>query len=413
MTMDVAGRMEVIRELCSFEGRLAGTDAERRAASWLAARLREIGRRTDVEPIYVHPQYALVHAAHCALGFAGSLLAVALPPVGFGLVLAAAISMYLDLTHRVYLLRRLFFRRASQNVVSPGSRPTGSARLILSAHYDTARGGALFTPAIASRAARLAARLPFPIGLFRILFWALVLLLPILGARMAGLDSPVISALQVPSTLILLLGAFALVDIQLSSAVPGASDNASGVATVLALAEELDREPPMNLDVWILLTGAEECQQQGMRAFVLAHRDELDRESTHFICLDAVGSGHLRFESSAGWVVTYAMDARLEQLCEAIAAADREAADRYRARPLRHGIAGDSMPPRVRGYRSIGITSRDDDGYIPGRHTTADTPDHVDPDALEHAHGFVLELVRQLDRDVGRRTARAYLQPVI
>ena len=36
--------------------------------------------------------------------------------------------MYLDLNGRFYLLRRLFFRRASQNVVSPGAEPEAPAR---------------------------------------------------------------------------------------------------------------------------------------------------------------------------------------------------------------------------------------------------------------------------------------------
>ena len=100
--------MEVIDELCSFQGRRAGTDAERRAANWLAKRVRDGGRRVVVEPIYVHPQYGLVQALHCALGFAGSLVAILAPPVGFAMVLVAALSMYLDLNGRFYLARRLF-----------------------------------------------------------------------------------------------------------------------------------------------------------------------------------------------------------------------------------------------------------------------------------------------------------------
>ena len=92
--------MEVIDELCLFQGRRAGTDAERRAANWLAKRVRDGGRRVVVEPIYVHPQYGLVQALHCALGFAGSLVAILAPPVGFAMVLVAALSMYLDLNGR-------------------------------------------------------------------------------------------------------------------------------------------------------------------------------------------------------------------------------------------------------------------------------------------------------------------------
>src|SRR5919201_5988211 len=150
--VDASARMEVIRELCSFDGRRAGTDAERRAANWLAERLRDFGRRTDVEPTYVHPQYGLVHALHCAVGFAGSLVAIVQPAVGFALVLAAAVSMYLDLNGRFYLARRLFFRRASQNVVARGRKPDAPARVFVTAHYDSARTGALFAPKRVARA---------------------------------------------------------------------------------------------------------------------------------------------------------------------------------------------------------------------------------------------------------------------
>jgi len=398
--------MDVIRKLCSFENRLAGTDAERRAANWLATRLRDGGRRAEIEPTYVHPQYGLVHAAHCALGFGASLLAIVQPAIGFAIVLATAVSMYMDLNYRRYLLRRLFFRRASQNVVAPGKHSDAPARVLLCAHYDAARTGAAFNPKRVARGARLASRLRIPIGPFRILFWSLAILLPILGARMAGFDSTLISLLQLPPTLVLLVGVFLLTDIALSGVVPGANDNASGVATVLSLAEELDTDPPANLDVWVLLTGGEECLQEGMRSFVRAHRADLDRATTYFVNVDTVGHGTVRFEVGAGWVVTYRLDRRLVELCAAIATADREDSDRYQARPLVHGLAGDSMPPSVAGFPATAITCLNDLNYVPGYHTPNDTPDRVDAAALDRAHGFALELVRALDRDVGRRTSR-------
>ena len=405
--MDAAGRMEVIRELCSFEGRRAGTDAERRAANWLAKRLRNSGRRAEVEPTYVHPQYGLVHAAHCALGFAGSLAAIAQPAVGFGVVLAAAVSTYLDVNARFYLLRRLFFRRASQNVVSPGRRPNAPARLLLCAHYDAARTGAAFDPKRVARGTRLAHRLPVPLGPFRVQFWSMAVLLPILGARMAGVDSALISLLQLPPTLILLVGVFLLSDIELSAVVPGANDNASGVATVLSLAAELDAEEPRNLDVWLLLTGGEECLWEGMRAFVRARRKSLERESTYFVVLDAVGGGTVRYETGEGPAVTYEMDPRLVQLCDAISSADRENGDRYRATPLRNGFATDALPPRIAKFRATAITCLADGALVPANyHRPEDVPERIDAGALDRAHGFTLELIRALDRDVGRTSGR-------
>jgi hypothetical protein len=373
--------MEVIRKLCSFEGRRAGTDAERRAANWLAERLREGGRRAQVEATYVHPQYGLVHALHCALGFAGSLVAIVQPAVGFGLVLLAAVSMYLDLNGRFYLLRRLFFRRASQNVVARGKRPKAPARLFICAHYDSARTGALFQPKRVARASRLAARLPFPIAPFRILFWSLAVLLPILGARMAGIDSNLISLLQLFPTLILLVGVFMLGDIE--------------------------SDQPENLDVWVVLTGAEECQTEGMRSFIRSHRKRFDGEATYFIVIDAVGAGGVRYDVGEGLAVTYDMDRRLVQLCEAIAAADREGDDRFAAQPLRSGFATDALPARLAKFRAIAITCLNDGSILPAHYRRPeDVPKRIDQRALNRAHDFTLELIRALDRDVGRRTSR-------
>jgi hypothetical protein len=42
---------EEIEALVAYEGRGAGTDAERRAAEHLARRLRAIGREGEVEPV--------------------------------------------------------------------------------------------------------------------------------------------------------------------------------------------------------------------------------------------------------------------------------------------------------------------------------------------------------------------------
>jgi Peptidase family M28 len=397
--MDVERRIEIIRELCSFEGRRAGTDAERRAAERVAERLRKIGRPVEVQPTTVHPQYGYVHAAHCLLGIAGSLIAVEVPALGFALVLLAATSLYLDLDYRIYLIRRLFFRRVSQNVVS--CPPAGDrARLIVCAHLDAARSGAVFSPWLARRAAGARRRLPW-LGPFRIMFWSLALLLVALGARMAGVDSTAMSALALPPTLVLLVGAFALVEIELSPIVPGANDNASGVATALSIADRLEADPLRHLDLCFVFDGGEEPIQEGMRAFVRSHRDDLDRERTFFLVLDTVGIGEPRFETAAGWVTAYPADRRLVELCAAIAGGGPG------AEPLRRGVAGDSMPPRVAGLRSLLLTSATADGYLPHHRLPGDTPATLDPEALERSHEFALELIRRLDRDVGRKTRKA------
>ena len=61
---------------------------------------------------------------------------------------------------------------------------------------------------------------------------------------MAGLDATWLNAVQAIPTIVLIVAAFLLIDIALSEIVPGAYDNASGVAAVLSAAEELTDDPP-------------------------------------------------------------------------------------------------------------------------------------------------------------------------
>jgi peptidase M28-like protein len=392
--------MEVIRELCAFEGRGPGTDAERRAANALATRLRGIGRRADLEPFFAHPQYAVVHLIHAVLGIAGSLLATVQPAVGFSLVLIAAASTYLDLNTRLYLVRSLLFRRVSQNVVSPGGRPDAPARLILMAHYDAARTGYIFSKA-SKRIRRLPESARLGLGPFRLFFWVgLAPLLPILGARMAGLDATWLNAVQAVPTIVLIVAAFLLIDIALSDIVPGAYDNASGVAAVLSATEDLTTNPPENLDVWVVLTGSEESFCEGSRAFVRSRRKGLDRERTFFLNVDSVSYGRVAYEISQGAVISVPHDRQLVELAEALATAG--AAD-GRAMPIRHPLLDDALPPRHRRLPSITIRTTDEDGNLaPWYHTHDDLPERIDSAALHQATDFVVALSRLIDREAGR-----------
>src|SRR4249919_3005267 len=393
--------MELIRELCSYKGRGPGTDAERRAGNMLAARLRGIGRRAQVEPFFSHPQYALVHLIHALLGIAGSLLATVQPAVGFALVLFAAASTYLDLNTRLYLVRSLLFRRVSQNVVSPGNRPDAPARLILMAHYDAARTGYIFSKA-SNRIRKLPERTRLALGPFRLFFWlGLAPLLPILGARMAGLDATWLNVLQAIPTIVLIVAAFLLIDIALSEIVPGAYDNASGVAAVLSAADELTADPPPNLDVWVVLAGSEESFCEGSRAFVRGRRKEFDRATTCFVNVDSVSYGQVGYEISQGPVISLPHDPQLIELCQALASSG---AAEGGARPIRHPLLDDALPARVRRLRAITLRTTDEKGNLaPWYHTHDDTPDRVDQQALTQATDFLIALTRLIDRDAGRR----------
>lgn len=410
--MESSARSDV-ETICSFEGRLPGSDAERRLGNRLAAGLDSSTRRLEVEPSYVQPQWAIVHLLHCGLAAAGSMLAAVEPAIGFGLVLVAATSAYLDLSARFYLLRRLLFRRASQNVYAPAIETDPDVpRVILCANLDAPRTGAVYNRRPMRLLDAVAGRLPVASSPTRLWFWSIALLLPPLGARMAGVDVAWLSVLQLPQTLILVAAMFALGEIALSPASPGANANASGTAAVLAAARRLDAEPPENLAVDVLLCGGGETTMQGMRSFVRSHREGLDRGTTRFVSLESVGRGDPRFVRSQGLAISLPMDPELGRLCEAIALAGSD--PDHEAAGMRDGSISAAWVARAYGYPAIAITAREEGRALPpDHHTPADVPADLDPAAIERAATFAEQLVRLLDRDLARTAGTATQEPAL
>ncbi|MGH2949979.1 MAG: hypothetical protein ACRDPC_27575, partial [Solirubrobacteraceae bacterium] len=79
----------VVEALCSFAGRGACTDAERRAAAWLHDELRSRVHEAWVQTRWLRPQRAPATALGGLLAVAGGLLATAVPVAGLA---AAAVG---------------------------------------------------------------------------------------------------------------------------------------------------------------------------------------------------------------------------------------------------------------------------------------------------------------------------------
>ena len=155
----------------------------------------------------------------------------------------------------------------------------------------------------------------------------------------------------------------------------------------------------------MVLPGAEECNAEGMACYMRAHRREIDRERTFFVNLDSVSYGEVHFQRSEGAIVNQAMDRRLIELCEEIAAEQGSASGAdagHAARPIRHSFHTDALPAVVRGFRAISIVGAEDGVGPPYYHTAEDTPEKVDAESLRRATQFTIELVRAIDREAGR-----------
>src|SRR5204863_5369265 len=131
---------------------------------------------------------------------------------------------------------------------------------------------------------------------------AIVLVLITTVARLAGLHNVVLEIVQFIPTVALIIGVPYLADIALSGPVRGANDNASGVVTVLRLAERYGGTLD-HLDLWVLLPGAQEAGALGTRAWLKQHRRSLNSRATVVLNVDEVRAGAVRYATREGPLV--------------------------------------------------------------------------------------------------------------
>lgn len=397
--MDVRAAIE---ELVEDGGRLAGSDAERRAAVRVEERLEELGREVEVESIEIHPRWAIAHLLHALVAIAGSLVSVGSPVIGLALVLVATLSAFGDATGLFRPLRRLTGRRVSQNVFSPeGEGRTG--QIVLVAHVDTSRAGVVFGRGLQERLAVLGDPLKRPIAPFTPFMAALLALGLCTFVRVLGLQGNALTVVQLLPTIGLIVAVVALLDVALSDPVPGANDNASGVATVLRLAERFgDRLD--HFAIWVLITGGQEPFGLGMKAFLKKHQADLNRERTVFINIDEVGAGTVRFGRREGLLLAARSHPQLLEIAEQIAEDDEDGA--FSAKPLALRTPSDASVARSAAYPAITIACRNAVGFVPHHHQASDTPDNLDGGSLERAYGFTAELIQRLDAEIGPDLSR-------
>jgi Zn-dependent M28 family amino/carboxypeptidase len=250
--------------------------------------------------------------------------------------------------------------------------------LVVLAHHDAAPTGRIF-----DERAQVWLGRRFPGILERIdtslpLWWA-VLAAPGLVTAGAARGSRGLLRAGVAGSL---LAAAVFADIARSPIVPGANDNLSAVAVLVALAERLRADPVAGIRVLLVSCGAEEVIQGGIYGFAARHFPALDPLRTWFLNLESVGSPALVLLEGEGPVVME--DYHDRSFRDLVAGA----ADRARA-PLRRGMRArnstDAVIPSRASYPTATLASMDRYKALSNYHQMTDTPENLDYTTVLHA----------------------------
>jgi hypothetical protein len=368
----------------------SATEGERRSAEWISARLGEAGLDARIEDERATGGYWLPLGLLTAAGTLAGLAALGGRRRPAALVAGlAAVGLWDDLDLRRRAVRAALSRRTTYNVVCECGRTGAERTVLIVAHHDAAHAGLVFHPGPAERLARLAPQVleradeDPPV-------WHAVLGGPVAVCAGAVLGArPLVRA----GTALAALATLAFLDIARRDPVPGAIDNASGVATLLELADRLAAKPPENVRVVLLWTGSEEALWEGMQGFARRHFPRLPVEATFVLNVDQVGDPLLTLLRGEGAVRTRDYPPDALALVREVA----ESAGVALLGGLRSRTGTDGQYALRAGYPSAVLGSVKANKLQTAYHWPTDTPAVVTWASLAHAVAVCERLVRLLD----------------
>jgi hypothetical protein len=383
---------EVIEALAPLQRR-AGSEGERQAAHWIADRLRAAGCQAEVQEEQFLDGYArLLGSLSAASGVAG-LTALASPRARRLAGAAAAALMVAiadDVSNGPRLARRATTPpKPTWNVVGRCGSRSAPRTLVLLAHHDAATAGRIFDDRLV---AWLGDRFP---GLLERrdtslpLWWALLAVPGLIAAGAVRGRRGLLAAGIAGSA----VGTAALEDVARSPIVPGANDNLTAVALLVAIAERLRSEPAEGLEVLLASCGAEEVLQGGIYGFARRHFPSLDRERTWFLSFEALGSPNLILLEGEGPVV---MEDYHDRSFRDLVARVADSAGASVRRGMRSRTSTDAVIPSRAGYPTATLASVDRYKALCNYHKMSDTPQNVDYRTVRQALTVTEAVAREL-----------------
>ena len=392
---ELAAMREVIETLAPIE-RAAGEPGELEAAKWIVERLSAAGaHNARIEEEQYFDGYPRLHLKLSAIGVAAGLAALvsrrlrvpaAVAGVGAGLAIAD------DCSNGLRIARKSTEKpRTTWNVLAEAGDLAGDLTVVVCAHHDAAHSGKFFEahieevlgehiPGIVER---IDTQLPN--------WWG-----PILAPALAGIGALRGSRkMMIAGAVGSALGTAIFADIARSPVVPGANDNLSAVALIVALAERLRERPVKGVRVLLVSLGAEETLQGGIYGFLARHKPELDRERTYFLNFDTIGSPELIMLEGEGTTI---MEDYFYRPFRDLVMRAAERADAPVRRGIRARNSTDAVLMSRAGYPTACFVSINRHKSVSNYHLMSDTPENVVYETVSHAVTVAESVLRELVR---------------
>ncbi len=373
--------------------RVATTEGEHRAANYIEQEMRTYGLqeiRQEPFPCATEVTSGLFPYLYTALG--SSLIAPLAPLLGFTGLLAAPTAMISEFRTNKGPVTWLTRKGTSHNVI--GILPARSevkTRIVLLTHYDSVRVRNFMKPNAGKSPSRF--------------------LMPLLGlSYLAAVGSSVLGFVArrrknkaLARTTRSISGAAGAAMLTLATPLfagqmipgidgEGANDNASGVAVLLSLAEQMVQTPLEHTEVWFVATGGEEIGLVGARAFVEKHGKTL--KDAYFFAVDTVGAGRIHYTVQENFLGRADV---AHDVVDILVTASEKGLHGALPYMLRAG-GTDAAAMLAKHFKAASISCLVKDGKFPEINWPTDTRKYIEPEIPAKVTAFMKDVLCEIDR---------------
>lgn len=373
--------VERVEALAGLGHRGSASSLEARAAGYIARQWSDSGLDPQIQPFRGARSLGLRIGVHVLIAWAGSLLLWSHPLIAGIVGVAALVSVGVEHTFGIPLLGRFLIGAPSQNVVAtvPARGGTPRRRVVLVGHYDSQRTGWIWNEGLLTPVARLLTRAPGPLKspLFPVM--ATMLAQPVVARLMVIYpETSWVDGLGIAVVILHTLATVLLFQWGMGPYVPGAADNASGTAAVMALAEAWQDEPVDGVELVAVCVGCEEVGLLGTQAWIRANREAMQTTPTWFVNFDTLAHGKVRI--LGGEYALVGVPAAYDPHVLDLAVDAAAELGLPGAGPHVLPVATDGLAFALRGIPGVTLTSFCDDGHLPNYHQLGDTAENMDFD---------------------------------
>jgi hypothetical protein len=352
-----------MQSLSRIGGRYPATEGERAMLHAVREHLPE-GYVSKIEGFVGYSSPALILGAHMVLLLMLGLLGMLYPKIAWLLCSLVTLSLAGEGTGRFSLLRKLFPRSASYNLVVRKKAEPSLGAVVLAAPLDV--------PGWRPHRRRWMSRRPF-----QAVFGAVLLLDVMLALRAVGLWGQATLHLY---WVVLGVFAVALLGGVIVHRMGEDHDEASGPAALIELLRRVADRPVPGVDLWVTFMGCSHAFQAGMHSFLTLHRDTLP-EPCLVVAIDDPANPPLRAAVSEGLLLMQHHRPTGPALVERLRWAG------VVVPPVDFAGVSDARAALVRGYRALALTG-------------GDGP--TNPEAVDRAVDVLENLVRLYGEDLAR-----------